>query len=40
MTFDEHRDEGLGRRHGRLPSSIDGVDVAIPDEMGRVQVGG
>jgi len=39
MTFNEHRDEGLRRRHGCLASSIDGVDVAIPDEMGQVQVG-
>ena len=39
MTLDEHRDEGLRRRHRRLASSIDRVDMAIPDEMGQVQVG-
>ena len=38
MTFDEHRDEGLGRRHGRLPSSIHRVDVTMSDEMGQIQV--
>ena len=39
MTFDEHRNEVFGRWDGCSSSSIDGIDVAISDEMGQVQVG-
>src|SRR5438034_4695128 len=39
MAFGEHRDERLRGRHGRLPASIDGIHVPVPDEMRQVQVG-
>jgi len=39
MTFGEHRDEGFGRRDRRLSSSVNGVHMAVPDEMSQIQVG-
>src|SRR5438552_1149033 len=36
MAFGEHRDERLRGRHGRLPASIDRINVPVPDEMRQV----
>src|SRR5439155_18420255 len=39
MAFGEHRDERLRGGHGRLPASIDRINVPLSDEMRQVQVG-